>query len=50
MKTKWLLVSTLSLAVVVTSAVISGTRVQAAPQKELFVIKTPTLKNCGLAP
>jgi ABC-type nitrate/sulfonate/bicarbonate transport system substrate-binding protein len=50
MKTKWWLVSLLSLTVVVASAVIFGTRVQAAPQKELFVIKTPTLKNCALAP
>ncbi len=50
MKTKWWVVSILSLAVVVASAVFFGTGVQAAPQKELFVIKTPTLKNCGLAP
>ena len=27
-----------------------GANVQAAPKKELFPIKTPTLKNCGLAP
>jgi ABC-type nitrate/sulfonate/bicarbonate transport system substrate-binding protein len=50
MKTKRLVVSMVSLAVVVCSAVFFETRVQAAPKKELFVIKTPTLKNCGLAP
>jgi ABC-type nitrate/sulfonate/bicarbonate transport system substrate-binding protein len=50
MKTKWWLASLLSLAVVVTSALFFGSRAQAAPQKEAFVIKTPTLKNCGLAP
>ncbi len=50
MKTTWWLAGVLSLAMIVASAAMWGTRAQAAPQKELFVIKTPTLKNCGLAP
>jgi ABC-type nitrate/sulfonate/bicarbonate transport system substrate-binding protein len=50
MKTKWWVLAVLSLSVVVVSVMAWESRVQATPQKELFVIKTPTLKNCGLAP
>jgi ABC-type nitrate/sulfonate/bicarbonate transport system substrate-binding protein len=50
MKRKWWFIGTCSAAIVATALVWGNDKVQAAPKKELFAIKTPTLKNCGLAP
>lgn len=49
MKVKRVVVGVVGL-VTVALAACWGARAQAAPQKELFEIRTPTLKNCGLAP
>lgn len=49
MKRKWMVAGTLG-ALVVTWLAATGQKVQAASGKELFPIRTPTLRNCGLAP
>ncbi len=50
MNKKLLVGSLVLLAAVVGSVAVFGSRVQAAPQKELFEIKSITYKNCSLAP
>ncbi len=50
MKVKWLVGVVVGILSVVTAASMGTSKVQAAPEKDLFPIKTPTLKNCGLAP